>query len=102
MLTNQESIAQIKKVDLDAIPVAIPGTSAAGIAKVSAVADAARQITQDLDVVFRASTEQQRTLVRRRVQAQEEKLDSLIYDLYELNSSEIAVVDAWKEHMPLI
>lgn len=101
MLTNEASIAQIKKVDLDRLPVVVPGPSGRSADIVGEIAANARSIKSDLEEVSNTSLEQKRSILRRRIKAAEGEIDNLVYELYDLSAAEVAEVKAWTQHLSL-
>ena len=101
MLTNQDSIAQVKKVDLDALPIVMEDQIGDGKNRVDLVAEAARSICSSLAAHDGAKSEQVRAVHRRTIKASLENIDQHIYDLYALTPEERAEVDDWDGHLEL-
>lgn len=101
MLTNQDSIAQVKKIDLDALPIVMEDQIGDGKNRVDLVAEAARSICSSLAAHDAAKGEQVRAVHRRTIKASLENIDQLIYDLYGLTPEERAEVDDWDGHLEL-
>lgn len=101
MLTNQDSIAQVKKVDLDALPIVLEDQIGDGKNRVDLVAEAARSICSSLAAHDGAKSEQVRAVHRRTIKASLENIDQHIYDLYALTPEERAEVDDWDGHLEL-
>ncbi|SFP43444.1 Eco57I restriction-modification methylase domain-containing protein [Qipengyuania nanhaisediminis] len=101
MLTNQDSIAQVKKVDLDALPIVMEDQIGDGKNRVDLVAEAARSICSSLAAHDGAKSEQVRAVHRRTIKASLKNIDQHIYDLYALTPEERAEVDDWDGHLEL-
>lgn len=101
MLTNEASIAQVKKVDLDSLPVVVPSERDERLTHVGSIASAAKAIVADLAELGSAKLEQRRVILSRRIKAAETKIDELVYQLYGLTEAEVAEVTSWQRHLPI-
>lgn len=101
MLTNQDSMAQVKKVDLDALPIVVENVATDALDRMVAIAGAAKRIITDIAEFETATLEQRRTVLRRRIRAAEARIDLLTYQLYGLRAEEIKEVDEWSEHLEI-
>lgn len=93
-LTNKESIAQVKKVDLDKLPIRT--------INFDNLADKARHdqivalVERMLDLHKRqreARTGQEKTVLQRQIEGTDKQIDKLVYTLYGLTDEEIAIVE---------
>ena len=92
-LTNRESIAQVKKVDLDALPIhAGVVKSEAIIEKISSLA---MHMTGLIQLARKDRTEQSRKNTARRMKATERAMDDKVFDLYGLSAEERKYVIEW-------
>lgn len=93
-LTNRDSIAQAKKVDLDRLPI-IVSQAVRDQSLIKNIADAAREITSLVPAYYSERSEQKRTLLRRRVESLERRIDAEVIDLYGLSKQDAATVGSW-------
>jgi hypothetical protein len=93
-LTNKDSIAQVKKIDLDALPIRTieKGNAAAGNCheRMVALVDKMLALVPKLRM---ARTETERATLRNAVAATDGQIDALVYELYDLTPAEIALVE---------
>jgi hypothetical protein len=93
-LTNKKSIAQVKKVDLDQLPIRVLKVSDAAeksrhdemVAKVDAMLEAKKQLAK-------AKTDKDKTYYKNKCAALERQIDRIVYDLYGLTNKEIQIVE---------
>jgi hypothetical protein len=91
-LTNKKSIAQVKKVDLDEIPIrtinfANPAEKAAHDKIVSLV-------ERMLELHRRsARTPQEKEMIQREIESTDRAIDALVYELYGLTEDEVKIVE---------
>jgi hypothetical protein len=93
-LTNKKSIAQVKKVDLDQLPISVLNLSDASdksrhdevVAKVEAMLDAKKQLAK-------AQSDKDKNYYENKCSALDQQIDRLVYDLYGLTEEEIAIVE---------
>ena len=93
-LTNRDSIAQVKKVELDKLPIV---RSAKDKVTADAIAENAAQITVLCSTDDSKSGEHERALTRRRLAAFEGTIDRLTYALFDMTTEEMRIVDSWFE-----
>lgn len=101
LLTNEDSIAQVKKVDLDALPIVLADSLSDSRDRVREVADAAKSITSALASYAIERLPQRRTIFKRTIISAEQKIDRLCYELYGLSAVEVREVEAWSGHLQL-
>jgi hypothetical protein len=93
-LTNIRSIAQVKKVDLDQLPIPVLKLTDAAdkarhdemVAKVDAMLEAKKQLAK-------AKTDKDKTYYENKCAALDGQIDRLVYDLYGLTDQEIQIVE---------
>lgn len=87
-VTNKKSIAQLKKVDLDRLPICpISPSQQAELSRL------ANQMLAMQAKLADAPAESNRTALNRMIAATEIKIDKLVFDLYGLNEEEIRMVE---------
>jgi hypothetical protein len=94
-LTNKKSIAQVKKLDLDKLPIRVVNLSDATqrsqhenmVMRVDAILDAKKKLAQ-------AITDKDTTYYRNKCAALERQIDRLVYDLYGLTAEEVTFIEA--------
>jgi hypothetical protein len=93
-LTNKESIAQVKKVDLDALPIRTINfddpTDVGQHDRMVQLVELMLELHKKLPL---AQTSQEKTMLQRRIEATDKQIDALVYQLYELTAEEIAIVE---------
>jgi len=94
-LTNKRSIPQVKKVDLDQLPIrtinfADPHEKAQHDQLVSLV----EKMLELHKETAEAKNPQQKTILERQINATDQAIDTLVYELYGLTAEEIALVEA--------
>ncbi len=93
-LTNKASIAQVKKIHLDRLPIRLiddrkPADKALGdkvVAHVSTMLTAHKQLSA-------ATSEAQENAIRRQAESTEREINRIVYELYGLTTADIAVVE---------
>ena len=96
-ITNNASIAQVKKVDLDALPIERTGVTPEKDKIITLIADKARAITNEMKNIKNQNLEQGRALHRRQLLAAEKTIDHMVYDLYGLSDAERDCVNKWSD-----
>lgn len=94
-ITNIKSIAQIKKVDLDALP--IPSSD---FVERKQHDDLVRLVVKMLGLVGRlqaARTESERSVLQNIITATDRQIDHLVYELYGLSEDEINIVEGLEQ-----
>jgi hypothetical protein len=94
-LTNKKSIAQVKKVDLDQLPICVLKLADAAdkkrhnemVTKVDAILEAKKHLGK-------AKTDKDKTYYENKYAALDRQIDRLVYELYELTQEEIALVES--------
>jgi len=93
-LTNRRSIAQVKKVDLDELPIRVLETSKpldnARHDQIVSLVDAMLQLHKDL---AQAKTPDAKNALQRQIDATDRQIDHLVYELYGLTDDEIKIVE---------
>lgn len=91
-LTNKESIAQVKKVDLDRLPVVVPDLRNKGP---KTVHDQIVHLVHQMEDLARQTprTPSERDKLERRMAAAQGDIDALVYELYGLSDREIAAAE---------
>ena len=96
-LTNRKSIAQVKKVDLDSLPIRSDG---ADIEKnINAVSDAAKQITEIRGMLPNEKTREGKQIKSRLLRHAEQTIDNEIFTIYEMTDKEreYVEVEMWRQ-----
>ena len=88
-LTNKASIAQIKKVHLDQLP--MQRAEGAEHDRMVALVSNILELHQQRAV---AKSEAQKDIIQRQIDATDAEIDRLVYNLYALTPEEIAIVEA--------
>ncbi|MCC6914361.1 MAG: Eco57I restriction-modification methylase domain-containing protein, partial [Rhodospirillaceae bacterium] len=101
VVTNRDSIAQAKKVDLDALPIVTGGTKRDQEIR-NLIANEVEKLLQKVPAYYTERTEQRRTLLRRQIEQAEDVINDLAYELYGLNKEEVGIVAAWDKQPPLL
>jgi hypothetical protein len=93
-LTNKKSIAQVKKVDLDEIPVrAIDFTNPADRAAHEKMVALVTSMLELHKAKAEAKTESAREAIQRQIAATDGQIDELVYQLYGLTEEEVRIVE---------
>ena len=93
-LTNKKSIAQVKKVDLDLLP--IPMVSFSNLLEKEGhdqIVEAVEQILNLQKQLQIVKTNQDRVVIQRQIDGLEKKIDRLVYKIYQLEESEIKIIE---------
>jgi hypothetical protein len=93
-LTNKKSIAQVKKIDLDQLPIRVLNLSSATdksrhdamVEKVEAMLEAKNKLAQ-------TKTEKDKSYYENKCVALERQIDHLVYSLYSLSKNEIDLIE---------
>jgi TaqI-like C-terminal specificity domain len=85
-LTNKDSIAQVKKVQLDELPIRRPEKSVHD----KTVAHVSSMLSMNLGV---ANSVAQRAVIQRQIDATDAEINRIVFDLYGLTAEEIAIVE---------
>jgi hypothetical protein len=93
-VTNKKSIAQVKKVDLDQLPIrtidfAVPADRERHDRMVALV----EQMLALHRQLGAARTDHEQTNLKRQIDATDRRIDRLVYDLYNLTDEEIGIVE---------
>ena len=94
-ITNKRSIARVKKVDLDQLPIRVIDFSNANdrtwhdqlVNLVDQMISFNKQLTS-------AKTDHEKTIFRRQINAADNEIDRLVYQLYGLTEAEIKIVES--------
>jgi hypothetical protein len=88
-LTNKDSIAQVKKVDLDRLPIVVPDLQDKSA---KTVHDRIVQLVVQIEDLARQTprTPSEREKLERRTSAAQGDIDALVYNLYGLSDTQIA------------
>jgi hypothetical protein len=93
-LTNKKSIAQVKKVDLDKLPIhpvnLSDPTDKSRHARMVMLVNSMLTLHKHLAA---AKSEAQKNVIQRQIAATDREIDQLVYDLYGLTKEEIAIVE---------
>jgi len=93
-LTNKKSIAQVKKVDLDELPIHTINFKKAGEVKHhDQMVSLVEQMLELHKKVTAAKTPDEKTRLQRQIDATDSQIDKLVYDLYDLTAKEIEIVE---------
>jgi hypothetical protein len=94
LITNRRSIAQLKKVDLDAILVhTIDFDSPADAARHDKIVALVERMLDLHERLAAATTPADKRLYQRQINATDQQIDALVYALYELTEEEIEIVE---------
>ena len=94
-LTNKESMAQVKKIDLDALPIKRSGHGGEADLCIGEIASKAKLITHETRALLREHTEESRAQRRRRVLAAERDIEQAVRELYGLSEAESRVASSY-------
>lgn len=94
-ITNRDSIAQVKKVDLDALPVAIHGHGNGHDKKISMIAAKAREIHDGYKAMHGSKTDQERALNVRRINLAEAAIEGYVGGLFDLSIAHCNHIATW-------
>ena len=93
-LTNKESIAQVKKIDLDKLPIRIIDfKNATDKARHDRMVQLVEQMLALHKQLANAKTGHEQTLLQRQIDATDRQIDKLVYELYDLTEDEIKIVE---------
>ena len=93
-LTNKKSIAQVKKVDLDKIPVPLLNlTSNSDNLLHGKMVQFVESMLSLQAKLATARLPQEKTILQRQIAATDSQIDQLVYQLYDLTPEEIAIVE---------
>jgi len=94
LITNRRSIAQLKKVHLDAIPVRTIDFSdkkdKSRHDKMVSLVETMLELNKQL---AKAKTSHEKTALKRQIDTTDRQIDNLVYQLYNLTKQEIAIVE---------
>ncbi len=95
-ITNRDSIAQVKKVDLDNLPIRIVNSEDGEKSEsVKIISDAAWMITDLTNQLRAEKNEQSRINKNRRIKYAEQKIDAAVFSLVNLSIKEKEYVENW-------
>ena len=95
-ITNRDSIAQVKKVDLDNLPIRIVNSEDGEKSEsVKIISDAAWMITDLTNQLRAEKNEQSRINKNRRIKYAEQKIDAAVFSLFNLSIKEKEYVENW-------
>lgn len=100
-LTNQNSMAQVKKNDLDTLPIVVEDKLNDGRDRILEIANLARGVTSALASYELAKHEQARKVHKRMIKSALKEIDRKAYELYTLTPAEITEVEDWCGHLTL-
>lgn len=93
-LTNAESIAQVKKIDLDELPILVPDLQFDSDRLLfEDIAKAAESMVGFNHTLQRAKTSQDKKMYTRLIAQTDKQIDQKVYELYGLDDDDIAVVE---------
>jgi len=93
-LTNKNSIAQVKKVDLDELPIRVINFSySVEKAQHDKIASFVEQMLELNIRLVKGKTPQERESLDRQIKVTDKAIDLLVYELYGLNGEEIRIVE---------
>ena len=93
-LTNKDSIAQVKKIDLDTLPIAVFGDSSSVTkARHDRLVSLVEKMLALTPKLRAARTDAEQQTLQNAVTATEQQIDALVYELYGLTPAEIALVE---------
>ena len=94
-LTNKESIAQIKKNDLDRLPIPLIDLSnPIDKARHNSLISKVEQMLSLHQQLITARTNQDKTFIQQQIEATDQQINKLVFELYELTEQEIAIVES--------
>jgi len=93
-ITNKKSIAQVKKIDLDQLPIrTIDFTDRADKARHDRMVELVEQMLALHKQLATAKTAHAKTNLQRQIDATDAQIDKLVYELYGLTEDEIKIVE---------
>ena len=93
-LTNRESIAQVKKNDLDELPIPVMNLSNSHErAHHEKMIKLVEQMLVLHEQLVAARTGHEKNVLQRRIGATDQQIDQLVYELYSLTNEEIEIVE---------
>jgi hypothetical protein len=93
-LTNKESIAQVKKVDLDKLPIAALDLSKSECRqKHERMIDLVDRMLDMHVQLSKVRTDHERSALQHQIEHTDREIDQLVYELYGLSDEEIALVE---------
>jgi TaqI-like C-terminal specificity domain len=93
-VTNKKSIAQVKKVDLDQLPIrSIDFADTADRERHDRMVSLVEQMLALHRQLAAARTEHEQTNLRRQIDAADRRIDRLVYDLYGLTEEDIRIIE---------
>ncbi|HEY4490741.1 MAG TPA: TaqI-like C-terminal specificity domain-containing protein, partial [Acidobacteriota bacterium] len=93
-LTNRESIAQVKKNDLDELPIPVMNLSNSHErAHHEKMVKLVEQMLVLHEQLVAARTGHEKNVLQRRIGATDQQIDQLVYELYSLTNEEIEIVE---------
>jgi hypothetical protein len=93
-LTNKDSIAQVKKVDLDTLPIiGINLKSAADKSRHDKLVLLVDKLLGLMPKLRAATAESEKAVLQNAVTATDQQIDALVYELYGLTDDEIKLVE---------
>ena len=100
-ITNRKSIAQLKKVDLDQLPIRkIDMSNPADKDRHDRMVSLVQRMLELHRQLAVAKTAHEQTALQRQIDATDAQIDQLVYQLYELTPEEIKIVEAASAAVP--
>ena len=94
LVTNKQSIAQLKKIHLDAIPMrTINFSNTADKARHDQMVMLVDQMLSLHKQLAKAKVDHAKTTIQRQIEATDQQIDGLVYELYGLTKEEIEIVE---------
>jgi len=94
LITNRRSIAQLKKVHLDELPIrTIDSSDPTDKARHDQMVELVRRMLNLHKQLIKAKTPQSKTVLQRQIEATDRQIDELVYKLYGLTKEEIKIVE---------
>lgn len=94
LITNRRSIAQLKKVNLDELPIrTIDFSNPADKARYDQMVELVEQMLNLHKQLAKAKDPQTKTVLQRQIETTDRQIDQLVYHLYDLTEKEIKIVE---------
>ena len=94
-ITNRDSIAQLKKVDLDALPFVVSGTSKGNDATIANIVRHVQFLLTTKQRLTKHKLEQDKSILLRQIASVEANIDQAVYELYSIPTEYRSHINDW-------